>query len=72
MVTNEQLFLMASIPVLWNALLWALGFAFIERRSAQGTNALSRVEIAAEPNFGGDKMYPVAQGAGPEANDDPG
>jgi hypothetical protein len=34
MVTNEQLFLMVSIPVLWNALLWALGFAFLERRSA--------------------------------------
>jgi len=34
MVTNEQVYLMISIPVLWNALLWSLGFAFIERRSA--------------------------------------
>jgi hypothetical protein len=32
MVTDEQVYLMISIPVLWNALLWALGFAFIERR----------------------------------------
>jgi hypothetical protein len=34
MVTNEQVFLLIYIPVLWNALLWALGIAFMERRSA--------------------------------------
>ncbi len=34
MVTYEQVYLMISIPVLWNALLFALGIAFIEWRSA--------------------------------------
>jgi hypothetical protein len=33
-VTNEQLYLIVSIPMLSNALLWALGFAFLERQSA--------------------------------------
>jgi hypothetical protein len=33
MVTNVQLFLMISIPITWNALLFALGIAFLEIRS---------------------------------------
>jgi hypothetical protein len=33
MVTNGQVYLIVSIPALWNALLLLLGIAFIERRS---------------------------------------
>jgi hypothetical protein len=33
MVTNEQLYVMISIPIAWNALLFALGIAFLEIRS---------------------------------------
>jgi hypothetical protein len=33
MVTNEQRFLIISIPITWNALLFALGIAFLEKRS---------------------------------------
>jgi hypothetical protein len=33
MVTNEQLFLLISIPVTWNAFLLALGIAFLDNRS---------------------------------------
>ena len=33
MVTNEQLYVMISIPIAWNALLFALGIAFLDNRS---------------------------------------
>jgi hypothetical protein len=33
MATNERVYLMISIPIRWNALLFARGIAFIEKRS---------------------------------------
>ena len=32
-VTNEQLYLIVTIPMLCNVLSWAIGLAFLERRS---------------------------------------